>query len=383
MPLGTISPATSFSSEAIAATHDLLSQAVRDGSVMSGYLAGRHQGGVYVERLAAKFNRSNACHQDTRSIPVNSATSGILAACMAAGVGFGSEVIVSPLTMSGTAAPAAILGARIVFADVEKHTLCMDPDRVAELFTENTKAVIATDLFGHVADTKRLRSICDNHGVTLIEDAAQAYGSLDRYGNRSGAYSHIAVFSFNVHKQLQVGEGGMVVVNDPKLYTKVYDAINHGEVAGGIMGLNLRMNELTAAVMHEQLDRDRVWENARYCASVLDRMLKQCPSFEIPERVDDRWASYVWWAYLTGPLNENWLNEHNIATPYSRRGDKNILRLNRGYTYLPGIQAFAKYDQNTTPFALDAASRIVTIELCTQMISLEQAEYIGRVLAAP
>jgi dTDP-4-amino-4,6-dideoxygalactose transaminase len=171
---------------------------------------------------------------------------------MAVGVDSDCEVIVSPYTMSATAAAPKILGAKIVFADIEDETFCLDPVEVANAITDRTKAVIVTNLFGHPARLHELKQICDDNGVYLIEDNAQAIFAKenDKY---TGTIGDIGVFSLNVHKQIQTGEGGVCVTDTTELAIKLREAMNHGEMRGGILGLNLRMTEVTAAMAIEQL----------------------------------------------------------------------------------------------------------------------------------
>lgn len=218
---------------------------------LSGYIAGKDTSGVEVSRLEANWAEFFGINY---AIACNSATSGLLAACMAIGVGPGDEVIVPFLTMSATACAPNVLGAQIVIADVDEN-LCIDVNHVGRLINENTKAVIATNLFGHPAKLAQLRAICDSVNVFLIEDNAQAIGAKEgaRY---TGTIGHIGVFSLNYHKQIQAGEGGVCVTDNYSLNRKLHGAINHGEhMKMDFPGLNLRMTEITAAIAIEQLKK--------------------------------------------------------------------------------------------------------------------------------
>lgn len=219
--------------------------------LLSGYIGTDPYGGIYCRKLEFEWQQA---FKVKHAIAVNSATSGLLAACMAIGIDRGDEVIVSPYTMSATAAAPKILGANIIWADIEPETYTIDPKQVEISISRKTRAVIATNLFGHPAHLHELRKICDENGVFLIEDNAQSI-----FAQESGAYTgtigHIGVFSLNVHKQLQVGEGGICVTNQDTLAKKLREAMNHGEMRGGILGLNLRMTEVTAAMAREQLKK--------------------------------------------------------------------------------------------------------------------------------
>ncbi len=226
-------------------------EAADNHSPLSGYIGSKSFGGTWCTVLEASWRETFGVKH---AVAVNSGTSGLLAACMAVGVEYGDEVIVSPYTMSATAAAPKVLGAKIVFADIEPETFTIDPAEVSNAITPKTKAVIATNLFGHPAHLKELRDICDNRGVYLIEDNAQAIFAKED-GIYTATIGHIGVFSLNVHKHLQVGEGGVCVTNDAGLAKKLREAMNHGEMRGGILGLNLRMTEVTAAMAYEQLQK--------------------------------------------------------------------------------------------------------------------------------
>ena len=217
---------------------------------LSGYLGGIHLGGYWVEKLQAdaqdlfKVKHATAC---------NSATSGLLAACMAIGIKPGDVVWTSAYTMSATAACAKVLGATIVCIDIETIRFSIDMN----LFSPTLpKCIIVTNLWGHPAYLQTMRSWCDCNNVWMIEDNAQS--PMAKEGDKyAGTVGHLGVFSFNVHKHIQCGEGGLVVTNDDELNAHVRDAINHGELSNShhSVGLNLRMTEPTAAIAAIQLSR--------------------------------------------------------------------------------------------------------------------------------
>lgn len=217
---------------------------------LSGYLGGEHKGGYWVERLSDEWCSTFHCQYAT---PCNSATSGLLAACIAVGVKPGDLVYAPVYTMSATASCAKMLGADVELIDIEsaRYSLHIDARRGYRI----PKAVIVTNLFGHPAYLHELRKWCDLNNVYMIEDNAQ--GIFSKIGNTyAGTIGHIGVFSLNVHKHCQTGEGGVVVTNSSDLNLRIKDAINHGELRkGGIMGLNLRMTEPIAALGCAQLNQ--------------------------------------------------------------------------------------------------------------------------------
>lgn len=215
-------------------------------------------GGPRVQALESAWARH---FEVAHAVSVNSATSGLYAAVGAAGVGPGDEVIVSPYTMSASAAAAIVYGAVPVFADIDPDTFCLDPESVRRLLTDRTRAVIGVDLFGHPAAWDELRAVTAGRDIVLIEDTAQAPGA--RMGNRwAGTLADMGVFSLNYHKTIHSGEGGVVVTDDPRLAERLQLIRNHGEAvvkAKGhddlvnMVGFNYRMTEIEAAIALEQL----------------------------------------------------------------------------------------------------------------------------------
>ncbi|MBO6947060.1 MAG: DegT/DnrJ/EryC1/StrS family aminotransferase [Rhodospirillales bacterium] len=205
------------------------------------------------------------------TVSVNSATSGLYAACGAIGLSPGDEVIVPPWTMSATVAAPIFYGGIPVFADIEDETFCIDPGQVEKQVTDKTKAIICVNLFGHPAKLHELRALADRHGIYLIEDNAQSpLGSED--GKPTGTIGHIGIYSLNFHKHIHTGEGGMCVTDNDDLATRLKLIRNHGEnctdmLDGGpitnMVGMNLRMTEMSASVGRVQLSNADAHVEAR------------------------------------------------------------------------------------------------------------------------
>jgi perosamine synthetase len=197
------------------------------------------------------------------AVAVNSATSGLYAAIGALGIGFGDEVIVSPYTMSACAVAPIVYGAIPIFADVELETGALCPKSLEAKITPRTKAILVVHQFGIPADMDGIMAVAARHRLRVIEDCAQAHGA--RYkGMYVGTIGDIGVFSFNVNKTIQSGEGGVCVTKDPDLAYRLALIRNHGEAVVGaagvvditnMIGFNYRMTELQAAVCIEQMKK--------------------------------------------------------------------------------------------------------------------------------
>jgi perosamine synthetase len=193
------------------------------------------------------------------SIAVNSATSGLLAAAIACDFKEGDRFVCPTMTMSATVAAPCFTGAKPFLVDVEDELFGLNlkggwPDRA--------RAIFSTNLFGHPS-LLGMNEWDKDCGTYLIEDNAQSPFSM-AHGRYCGTMGHIGVFSLNVHKHLQCGEGGIVVTDDDDLAEAMRDFINHGEHgAAGNIGLNLRMPELCAAVALSQLQRGKALVDQR------------------------------------------------------------------------------------------------------------------------
>lgn len=245
MLTGKIKAANSFTVEE---NDDLIAFALqaKNGAPLSGYLAGRDRGGRYVTMLEDRWSDVfNVKH----SIAVNSATSGLLAAAFACNLKAGDKFAVPAMTMSATAAAPCFTGATPWFIDVDDEIFSIPSNDLPY-----DVPVFVTNLFGHPAELRSLRGWCDLNKTFLIEDNSQSPFAMEN-GRYAGTIGHIGVFSLNVHKPLQSGEGGIIVTDDDELAARMRAFINHGEHVSEHIGLNLRMPELCAVVALSQLQR--------------------------------------------------------------------------------------------------------------------------------
>lgn len=217
-------------------------------------------GGEQVQKLENRwskyFNRKYA-------ISFNSATSCLYASIGALNIGYGDEVIVSPFTMTACAVAPLIYGAIPVFADVEIDTGCISLSSLKQKISKKTKAIIIVHQFGFPAQMDEIYKLCKNHDIKIIEDCAQAYDTKYK-GRKVGTFGDIGVFSLNVNKTIQSGEGGVCVTNSKELCYRLKLIRNHGEAVvssakykniSNIAGYNYRLTELGAAIALSQLKK--------------------------------------------------------------------------------------------------------------------------------
>ncbi|MDO8499653.1 MAG: DegT/DnrJ/EryC1/StrS family aminotransferase [bacterium] len=258
-------------------------------------------GGKEVKKLEKSFCRK---FKVKHAVSFNSATTALHAAVAALGIGPGDEVIVPPLSMSATATVVIMNGAVPIFADVDERSFCIDPKSVAKKITKRTKAIIAVNLFGGPADLNALTKLAKANGIKIIEDNAQSPGGIYQ-GKFTGTVGDIGVFSFNVHKVMQSGEGGILVTDNDEYCYRAQLARNHGEnivsdqmdfVAGPIMGSNYRMTEIEAAIANQQLRKLDFFNRERLkLTDYLTKKLSNIAGLELPVVAPgDRHVFYVY-----------------------------------------------------------------------------------------
>lgn len=205
------------------------------------------------------------CHVSD-AIGVNSGTSALHLALLAAGVGPGDEVITVPYTFVATVAAIEYAGARPVFVDVEPEYWTMDPRQLESALTSRTKAIIPIHLYGQPADMDPILDFARAHGLVVIEDACQAHGA-DYKGRRCGSMGQLGCFSFYPGKNLGAyGEGGAVVTNDRALAERVRLLRSWGEARRyehAQRGFNYRMDGIQGAILGVKLRFLEEWIEAR------------------------------------------------------------------------------------------------------------------------
>lgn len=209
-----------------------------------------------------RFERAFAQHLDVpHAITTSSCTGAMHLGLAGIGIGPGDEVIVPDTNWIASVAPVTYLGARPVLVDVLPDTWCIDPRAVEAALTPRTRAIVAVHLYGNLCDMDALLALGARHGVPVIEDAAEALGSV-WHGRRAGSLGAFGVFSFHGTKTITTGEGGMFVTSDSMLHERVLTLSNHGRARGETrqfwpetIGFKYKMSNIEAAIGCAQLER--------------------------------------------------------------------------------------------------------------------------------
>jgi dTDP-4-amino-4,6-dideoxygalactose transaminase len=244
------------------AQNDSLRQQIREAAV--AVLDARQ---YILGSFVADFERNFAAFCGVKhAIAVNSGTSALHLALLAAGVGPGDEVITVPFTFIATVASIRYCGARPVLVDIDPRTFNMDVSQVERAITPRTRAILPVHLYGQCADMDPLRTLAKAHGLALVEDAAQAHGA-DYRGVRAGGLGQAGCFSFYPTKNLGAcGEGGAVTTNDDELAAKVRLLRDWGQdrkYHHSLHAFNYRMEGIQGAILNVKLARLEAWNEAR------------------------------------------------------------------------------------------------------------------------
>ena len=250
----------------------------------------------YVEKFEADFARY---HDRKYGLMTPNCTTALHLLLAGLGVGPGDEVIVPECTWIGSSACITYQRATTVFADIDPIHWCLTPQTIQRAITPQTKAVIVVDLFGNMPDWDGIRALCDDYGILLIEDAAEAIGSMYK-GARAGKFGIASTFSFHRTKTITTGEGGMLLLDDPTLYERCKLLRDHGRAPGTYYNQEVTFKympfNLQAALGYAQFQRiETLVEKKRWILQGFRERLSDIPDILLnpePENgVNGAWAT--------------------------------------------------------------------------------------------
>lgn len=232
------------------------------------------------------------------AVGVSNGTAALFLSLRAAGIGDGDDVFVPGHTFFASASPILQLGANPVFVGIDEETYTLDPDALVEAVDEadNPQAVLPVHIYGQMADMERITAIADERDLTVVEDACQAHFA-ERDDHTAGAVGDVGAFSFYPSKNMTVaGDGGMLVTDDDEIAEHARAIRNHGRNPDGEhvhLGLNYRLDEVSAAVGREQLKHIREWNEGRNAAAQrYTEQLSDAPEVTTPSEAEDAYHVY-------------------------------------------------------------------------------------------
>lgn len=266
----------------------------------------------------AEFERKVADYTGAKyAVAIANGTAALHAACYAAGIGEGDEVITTPITFAASSNCVLYCKGTPVFADIDPHTYNIDPQDIERKITDKTKAIIAVHFTGQPCEMDRIHEIAKEHKLIVIEDGAHALGA-EYKGRKVGSLSDMTTFSFHPVKHITTGEGGMIVTDNPDLYERLKLFRTHGITRDEHL-----LNKNDGAWYYEQLDL-----GYNYRITDIQCALGTSQMDKLPEFLEKRKS-------IAGRYNEAFADCDVIQTPYQKDGCENawhlyVIRLKNG-----------------------------------------------------
>lgn len=293
------------------------------------------------------------------AVTTSSGTTALHTALEALGIGSGDEVIVPALTFVSSASIILQQGAIPVFADIDSNTFCIDSHDFEKKITSKTKAVIVVHLYGNPANMQDIIRVAKKHKIAVVEDCAQAHGAIYKQ-KKVGTLGDIGCFSFYQTKNMTCGEGGMIIMNNVKLYKACKSIVDHGLVDGYLqgydydrLGYNYHMTELQAAIGQAQLKKlDQFNSQRQYNATLYKEMLVDTP---LQFQEDTAFGSNVFYS-LTALLPEKYISKRDWFLKAVRA--ENVEVNNIYPNALHKTELFRKYNDSALPVAESVTARL-------------------------
>lgn len=342
-----------------------------DAAVARVLASGQYIGGPEIAGLEEEF----ASYCGARyGVAVNSGTSALHLALLAAGIGPGDEVITVPFTFYATVAAIGYVGATPVYVDIHPATFTIDPAKIEAAITPRTRAILLVHLYGRCADMEPILEIARRHNLVVIEDAAQAHGAEAR-GRRAGGIADIGCFSFYPTKNLgAAGEGGMLTTSNPEYARTAALLRSWGEeqrYRPRLKGFNYRLPALQAAILRVKLRRLETWIAARRArAAEYDRLL-QPSGVTRPEAAPD--SRHIYCLYTIRAADRDALQQELAAA-----GIQTAVHYPLPIHLMPAY-ADSRYEAGDFPVAEACANTVLSLPLYSQITSREIEEISSRI----
>jgi perosamine synthetase len=312
------------------------------------------------------------------AIAVNTGTAALHSAIVAAGVKHGDEVILPSFTFVATAEAIVMAGGKPVFADIDPETYNVSPIEVEKTITKKTKVIVPVDLYGLPADIKPTREIAAEHGLAVVEDAAQAHGATCD-GKPAGVFADAACWSLYASKNMTTGEGGVITTGNDEMAETVRLMRTHGEkakYASLMLGTNYRMSEIQAAIGLVQLEKLPAFvakrrENARRLTSILAKTEK----LQLPREPKGR--GHSWYLYTVRLKNATESTRNKIVEELRKKD------IGAEVYYANPVHLMPYYRDNfgkrELPETEKAAKQVFSLPIHPG-VTEKQVDYIGKTL---
>lgn len=304
-----------------------------------------------------------------------SGTDALQVAMMAIDIKPGDEIITTPFTFVATTETIALLGARPVYVDIDARTFNIDPSLVKAAITKKTKAIMPVHLYGQPADMDPIMEVARSHGLTVIEDTAQAMGA-DYKGKKVGGIGLIGAISFFPSKNLGAfGDAGMVVTNDDAIAEKLRMIIVHGSKVRykhEILGVNSRLDSIQAAILRVKLRYLDQWRDARGAAAGRYDALFQDTDIQVPQKAS--YGTHIYHQYTIRIKNRDAVAAHLAAQKIPHGIYYPIpLHLQQAFRQ-PGV------GEGAFPVTEEACREVLSLPMHTELTEEQQSHIVSAVL---
>lgn len=316
-------------------------------------------------------------------VGVASGTDALRLSLAALEIGAGDEVITTPFTFVATANTISHSGARPVFVDIDPLTYNLDPALVAAAVTPATKAIVPVHLYGQPAEMDAIMAIAEQHGLAVIEDAAQAIGA-EYQGRRAGSIGHVGCLSFYPTKNLGAyGDAGAILTNDDAFFERVRMIANHGsrkKYYNEVVGVNSRLDTLQAAVLAVKLRHlDRYTAARQAAADRYDALLADLPGLTLPYRAS--YGTHVFHQYTVRVAPEVAGGRDGLQAHLRARGIPSMVYYPVPLHRLPVFAEQAGPVHDDLAHTEQAAAEVLSLPMHTELTD-EQLAYIADAVRA-
>ena len=343
---------------------------------------------VRVKRLSQgeiveKFEKAFARYVGTKyAVAVCNGTAALHAALAALGIGVGDEILVPSFSFIATANCILYQGAKPVFIDIDPLTYNIDSKGIEKRITKKTKAIIPVHFAGHPADMDPIIEIARKHNLSVIEDSAEAHGSLYR-GRKVGSLGDMSCFSFYPNKNMTTGEGGIITTNNDKLAEKMRMIRHHGQDRRYhhiMLGYNYRMTDIQAALGITQLKRlDWVVEKKNEAAQYYTKQIKEIFQHMVIPPYVAKYATHSYMFY-TVRFKKQKIRDH-VAKRLEEAGVETRIAFPPIHLQ-PLYQKLFKYKPGSLPITEKVADIVLSLPIYPH-ITQEEQDYVLKKMSAP